>query len=59
MKISKEFDCVKMMRDIRDKVNSEIINMDTAQILEYFSKKSEEYEKKYGQLVTKARPNAG
>ena len=59
MKISKEFDCVKMMRDIRDKVNSEIINMDTAQILEYFRKKSEEYEKKYGQLVTKARPNAG
>jgi len=48
-----------MMRDIRDKVNSEIINMDTAQILEYFRKKSEEYEKKYGQLVTKARPNAG
>jgi hypothetical protein len=54
MKTNKEFDCVKMMRDIRDKINSEIINMDNAQIIEYFRKKSEEYEQKYGQPVTKA-----
>jgi len=36
MKTTKDFDCVKMMRDIRDKVNNEIVNMDSAQIVEYF-----------------------
>ena len=54
MKTTKDFDCVKMMRDIRDKVNSEIIKMDSAQIIEYFRKKSEEYENKYGQPDIKA-----
>ena len=39
MKTTKDFDCVKMMRDIRDKVNTEIVNMDTAQIVEYFQQK--------------------
>jgi hypothetical protein len=53
MKTTKDLDCVKMMRDIRDKVNSEIINMDSAQIIEYFRKKSEEFEHKYGQPVTR------
>jgi hypothetical protein len=48
MKTNKDFDCVKMMRDIRDKINSEIINLDSEQIIEYFRKKSEEFEKKYG-----------
>ena len=52
MKTTKDFDCVKMMRDIRDKVNAEIIQMDSAQLIEYFLKKSEEYESKYGQPVT-------
>ena len=42
------------MREIRDKVNSEIVNMDSAQIVEYFRKKSEEFESKYGHPVTKA-----
>jgi hypothetical protein len=55
MKTTKDFDCVKMMRDIRDKVNTEIIKMDSTQIIEYFRKKSEEYESKYGQQVTKAK----
>jgi hypothetical protein len=55
MKTTKDFDCVKMMRDIRDKVNAEIIKMDSAQIIEYFRKKSEEYERKYGQPVTKVK----
>ena len=55
MTTTKDFDCVKMMRDIRDKVNSEIIKMDSAQIIEYFRKKSKEYERKYGQSVTKAK----
>lgn len=26
MQTTNDFDCVKMMRDIRDKVNSEIVN---------------------------------
>ena len=55
MKTTKDFDCVKMMRDIRDKVNTEIIKMDSSEIIEYFRKKSEEYESKYGQPATKAK----
>ena len=51
MKTTKDFDCVKMMRDIRDKINTEIVKMDSAQIIEYFRKKSEEYEQIYGQPV--------
>lgn len=51
MKTTKDFDCVKMMRDIRDKMNMEIINMDPAQVLEYFNKKSEEYKKRYNRSV--------
>lgn len=54
MKTTKDFDCVKMMREIRDKVNSEIVRMDSAQLIEYFHKKSEEFESKYGHPVTKA-----
>ncbi len=54
MKTNKDFDCVKMMRDIRDKVNSEIVDMDAVQIIEYFRKRSEEYEHKYGQPATTA-----
>ena len=53
MKTTKEFDCVKMMRDIRDKVNTEIVEMDSAQIIEYFKKKSEEFQYKNGQIVDK------
>jgi len=48
-----------MMREIRDKVNSEILKMDSSQILEYFRRKSEEFEKKYGQTGTKPKPHAG
>ena len=35
MKTDKKFDCVKMMRDIRDKVNADIKNMSPEQILDY------------------------
>jgi len=56
MKTTKDFDCVNMMRDIRDKVNTEIIHMDSAQLIEYFRKKSEEYERKYGQPVKTVDP---
>ncbi len=59
MKTTEDFDCVKMMRDIRDKVNTEIVKMDSVQIIEYFRKKSEEYENKYGQPVTEDRPKFG
>ncbi len=55
MKTIKDFDCVKMMHDIRDKEYSEIVKMDSAQIIAYFRKKSEEYECKYGQPEIKAQ----
>ena len=55
MKTTNDIDCVKMMRDIRNKVNSEIVTMDSAQIIAYFRKKSEEYESKYGQPEIKAQ----
>jgi len=35
-------------------VNAEIVKMDSAQIIEFFRKKSEEYQSKYGQMKTKA-----
>ena len=54
MKTTKDFDCVKMMRDIRDNINSEIVKMNSAQIIEYFRKKSEEFESKYGKSGSKA-----
>jgi len=47
MKTKKDFDCVKMMRDIRDKMSLEIANMNAGQLKEYFSKRKEEFEKKY------------
>jgi len=49
METIKDFDCVKMMRDIRDQVNSEIINMNSDEMIEYFKKKSEEYQNKLSQ----------
>jgi len=45
MKTDKKFDCVKMMRDIRDKVNADIKNMSPEQILDYIKKGRVEYEK--------------
>lgn len=45
MKTEKKFDCVKMMRDIRDKVNSDIKDMSPTQILEYIEKGRRYYEK--------------
>jgi hypothetical protein len=44
MKANKKFDCVKMMRDIRNEVNSEISKMTPQQILEYLKKGRNEYE---------------
>ena len=45
MKNKKEFDAVKMMRKLRDEINKEIACMSTEQIIEYFRKAREQYEK--------------
>ena len=42
MKI-KEFDCVKMMRDIRAEINAEISKMSPKQILNYLQNAKNEY----------------
>ena len=50
MKTNKDFDCVKMMRDIRDKIDAELVGMSKQQVLEYFRKKSADYEQKHQYL---------
>jgi len=45
MKTKKEFDCVKMMRDIRDKVSIDIQKMSPEQILDYIKKGHNDYQK--------------
>ena len=42
---NKKFDAVKMMRKLRDDINKEIAYMSTEQIIEYFRKAREQYEK--------------
>jgi hypothetical protein len=42
---NKEFDAVKLMRKLREKINKEIAGMTTEQIIEYFRKGSEQFEK--------------
>jgi hypothetical protein len=42
---NKKFDAVKLMRELRDKINQEIVNMTPEQIIEYFRKGREQYEK--------------
>lgn len=41
----KDFDAVKMMREIRDKISLEIADMSFAEIKEYFKKRKENFEK--------------
>ena len=45
MKTKKKFDCVKMMRELRDKINSDIVNMTPEQIIKYIRKGRADYEK--------------
>lgn len=45
MKKNKEYDSVKMMREIRNKISSEIIDMSPEQILNYIKEGQEEYKK--------------
>ena len=42
---NKKFDAVKLMRELRNKINQEIANMTSEQIIEYFRKGREQYEK--------------
>ena len=46
-----------MMREIRDKISSDISTMTPEQIIEYIRKGSEEYENKFGQpRITAHKP---
>lgn len=45
MKTKKKFDCVKMMRKIREKIDSEIANMTPEQILAYIRKGQRDFDK--------------
>ena len=49
MRTKKKFDCVKMMRDIREKINADIVKMSPDQILEYIKKGRNDYEKMVSQ----------
>ncbi len=42
-KIKKDFDAVEMMREIRDKISKDIMNMSFAEIKEYFKKRKEHF----------------
>ncbi|MBK7446713.1 MAG: hypothetical protein IPJ45_12000 [Ignavibacteria bacterium] len=39
-KIEKDFDAVKMMRDIRDKINNETMDMSFVELKKYMSERS-------------------
>jgi len=45
MKTEKKFDSVKMMREIRNDINAEILKMSPEQILEYIKKGRKDFEK--------------
>lgn len=42
---NKTFDAVKLMRALREKIDKEIVNMTPEQIIAYFRKESEKFEK--------------
>ncbi len=44
-KVEKEFDAVRLMRDLREIINTEIDKMSADQLIEYFRKAHEQYEK--------------
>ncbi len=46
MKTNKKIDCVKMMREIRNEIDSEISKMNPEQILNYIKKGKIEFETK-------------
>jgi len=41
----KKFDAVKLMRELREKVNNEIANLTPEQVVEYFRKHRQQFEK--------------
>jgi len=42
---NKKFDAVRLMRELREKVNKEIANLTSEQIIEYFRKYRQQFEK--------------
>jgi len=44
-KVEKQFDAVRLMRDLRETINTEIDKMSPEQLIEYFQKAREQYEK--------------
>ena len=47
MKTNKEFDCVEMMRDIRNQIDEKIKDMTNSEIIEFINIDNKEFEKKY------------
>lgn len=43
---NKKFDCVKMMRDIRNEVTEELKNFSSKELVEYLNKKYPDFKKK-------------
>ena len=46
MKNEKKFDSVKLMREIRNKIDKEISGLSNEEIIRYFRKRKNEYENK-------------
>ena len=46
MKKNKKFDCVKMIKDIRNEVTEELKNLSPQEVIDYLNKKYPDFEKK-------------
>jgi hypothetical protein len=44
----KQFDAVKMMRELREKINEEIAHLSPEQLVEYFRKHHQKFESEMG-----------
>ena len=47
---NKKFDAVKLMRDLRKKVNKEIVHLTPEQVVEYLKKHRKQFEKEMASL---------
>ena len=47
---NKKFDCVKMMRDIRDQVSEEMKKFSSEELMDYLDKKYPEFNKKRAEV---------
>ncbi len=52
MKNKKKYDSVQMMRELRNKIDSEINNLSKDELKIYFNKKKKLFESKYGRKTT-------